>query len=90
MPLAEKGVRGKGRQPLSQPQHTMAPEREQRSGLKSKFRLCDDSRINHKNPAILALRLTRLSAGLHLRACFQVIYSVDLNKCPEPTSASSS
>jgi hypothetical protein len=25
MPLAEKGVRGKGRQPLSPPQHTVAP-----------------------------------------------------------------
>ena len=24
MPLAEKGVRGKGRQPLSPPQHTVA------------------------------------------------------------------
>ena len=32
MPLAEKGVRGKGRQPLSPPQLTLAPEREQRSG----------------------------------------------------------
>ena len=32
MPLAEKGVRGKGRQPLSPPQHTVTPEREQRSG----------------------------------------------------------
>ena len=32
MPLAEKGARGKGRQPLSPPQHTEAPEREQRSG----------------------------------------------------------
>jgi hypothetical protein len=31
MPLAEKGVRGKGRQPLSPPQHTAASEREQRS-----------------------------------------------------------
>jgi hypothetical protein len=28
MPLAEKGVRGKGRQPLSPPQHTEALERE--------------------------------------------------------------
>ncbi len=25
MPLAEKGVRGKGQQPLSPPQHTVAP-----------------------------------------------------------------
>jgi hypothetical protein len=25
MPLAEKGVRGKGRQPLSPPQHTETP-----------------------------------------------------------------
>jgi hypothetical protein len=33
MPLAEKGVRGKGRQPLSPPQHAVAPEREQRSGI---------------------------------------------------------
>src|ERR1700733_14159066 len=32
MPLAEKGARGKGRQPLSPPQHTEAPEGEQRSG----------------------------------------------------------
>ena len=32
MPLAEKGVRGKGRQPLSPPQHTEAPERDERSG----------------------------------------------------------
>ena len=32
MPLAEKGVRGKGRQPLSPPQHTVTPEREQRYG----------------------------------------------------------
>ena len=31
MPLAEKGVRGKGRQPLSPPQHTVDPERDQRS-----------------------------------------------------------
>ena len=31
MPLAEKGVRGKGRQPLSPPQHTVTPERDQRS-----------------------------------------------------------
>jgi hypothetical protein len=41
MLLAEKGVRGKGWQPLSPPQHTVAPEREQRSGLKSNFRLPD-------------------------------------------------
>ncbi len=33
MPLAEKGVRGKGRQPLSPPQHTETPEREQRFSL---------------------------------------------------------
>jgi hypothetical protein len=33
MPLAEKGVRGKGRQPLSPPQHTATPERNQRSGI---------------------------------------------------------
>ena len=33
MPLAEKGVRGKGRQPLSPPQHTVGPERGQRSRL---------------------------------------------------------
>ncbi len=33
MPLAEKGVRGKGRQPLSPPQPTVTPEREQRFGL---------------------------------------------------------
>jgi len=32
MLLAEKGVRGKGRQPLSPPQHALAPERDQRSG----------------------------------------------------------
>ena len=38
MLLAEKGVRGKGRQPLSPPQHTVAPEREQRSGLEDSFR----------------------------------------------------
>jgi hypothetical protein len=31
VPLAEKGVRGKGRQPLSPHQHTVSPEREQRS-----------------------------------------------------------
>jgi len=86
----EEGGSEKGRQVPSPPRRIVAPEREQRSGLKSKFRLCDDSRMNHKNPANLALRLTRLSAGLHLRTCFQVIYSVDLNKCPEPTSASSS
>jgi len=35
MPLAEKGVRGKGRQPLSPHQHTVTPGREQRFGLKS-------------------------------------------------------
>jgi len=29
MPLTEKGVRGKGRQPLSPPQHTVAPERDE-------------------------------------------------------------
>ena len=45
MPLAEKGVRGKGRQPLSPPQHTVAPEREQRSGLKSNFQLADNPRL---------------------------------------------
>jgi hypothetical protein len=33
MPLVEKGVRGKGRQPLSPPQHPVAPERDQRSGF---------------------------------------------------------
>jgi Protein of unknown function (DUF4240) len=32
MPLAEKGVRGKGRQPLSPPQHTLTPERDERFG----------------------------------------------------------
>ena len=32
MPLAEKGARGKRRQPLSPPQHTEAPERDERSG----------------------------------------------------------
>ncbi len=32
MPLAEKGAWGKGRQPLSPHQHTVAPEREQRYG----------------------------------------------------------
>jgi hypothetical protein len=32
MPLAGKGVRGKGRQPLSPPQHTVAPKRDQRFG----------------------------------------------------------
>jgi len=31
MPLAEKGVRGKGRQPLSPPQHTEPLERDERS-----------------------------------------------------------
>ena len=31
MPLAEKGVRGKGRQPLSPPQHRRDPERGERS-----------------------------------------------------------
>ena len=31
MPLAEKGVRGKGRQALSPPQHAVTPERDQRS-----------------------------------------------------------
>ena len=32
---------GKGRKPLSPPQHTVAPEREERSGWKSNFRLAD-------------------------------------------------
>jgi hypothetical protein len=31
MPLAEKGARGKGRQPLSPPSARRSPEREQRS-----------------------------------------------------------
>jgi uncharacterized damage-inducible protein DinB len=37
-------VWGKGRQPLSPPQHTVAPEREERSGLKSNFQLADNPR----------------------------------------------
>jgi hypothetical protein len=32
-PLAEKGAWGKGRQPLSPPQRTVAPERDQRFAL---------------------------------------------------------
>jgi hypothetical protein len=39
MPLAEKGVRGKGRQPLSPPQLTEAPERDERSGRISDYQL---------------------------------------------------
>ena len=39
--MANHKVRGKGRQPLSPPQHTVAPEREERSGLKSNFQLAD-------------------------------------------------
>ena len=35
MPLAEKGVRGKGRQPLSPPQHAEAPKRDERFGQSS-------------------------------------------------------
>jgi hypothetical protein len=38
MLLAEKGVRGKGRQPLSTPPLTLTPTREQRFGLKTTFR----------------------------------------------------
>ena len=34
MPLAEKGVRGKGRQPLSPPQRCRDPERDKRSGYR--------------------------------------------------------
>ena len=41
MPLAEKGERGKGRQPLSPPQHPVAREREQRSGIEDNFRFAD-------------------------------------------------
>ena len=41
MLLAEKGVRGKGRQPLSPPQLTLTPKREQRFGLKINFRVAD-------------------------------------------------
>jgi hypothetical protein len=33
------GLNSNGQQPLSPPQHTVDPEREQRSGLKSNFRL---------------------------------------------------
>jgi hypothetical protein len=32
VPLAEKGGRGKGRQPFAPPQHAEAPKREQRFG----------------------------------------------------------
>jgi hypothetical protein len=38
VPLAEKGARGKGRQPLSPPQPAVTPKREQRFGFKSNFR----------------------------------------------------
>jgi hypothetical protein len=38
-PLAEKGYRGKGWQPLFPPQHTVAAEREQRSDSKSSYKL---------------------------------------------------
>ena len=38
-PLAEKGGAGKGAKPLSPPQHTAAPEREERSGIEGTFRL---------------------------------------------------
>jgi hypothetical protein len=37
MPLAEKGVRGKGRQPLSPPQHTEPGNKRRRSAITVPF-----------------------------------------------------
>jgi hypothetical protein len=42
MLLAEKGVRGKGRQPLSPPQLTLTRKLEQRFRLKTNFRVDDN------------------------------------------------
>ncbi len=48
MPLAEKGVRGKGRLPLSPPQHTETPERDERSGIHHRNRTEDSSVYNQR------------------------------------------
>ena len=41
MPLAEKGVRGKGRQPLSPPQHTVARSANSAPNRRINFRMAD-------------------------------------------------